>query len=191
MLGILASSSSRQVQPSAGLCLTLVLIATSISLLLPPTVPRSLPYTHPSGLLRILSSEQSVTGRIVVAEDYNHGFRFLRADHSLLGGVWIGEKTVKMERDAPFVRDMSGAKLGDSIYSTFVLQEAARFQERETPQENALIMYLFCPSLNENGVKLNLFIQRPWRWNSRSSVYSTWPFDIYRRDRSSRLQSCS
>ena len=96
---------------------------------------------HPTGLLRILSSEPSVTGRIVVGEDYNHGFRFLRADHSLLGGVWIGDKAVKMDEGALFVRDKQGTKLGDSIYSTFVLQEAVRLQERETPQKSALTMY--------------------------------------------------
>ena len=103
---------------------------------------RSLPYVHPNGSLKIISSTPSVTGRIVVADDYARGFRILRADHSLLGGVWIADKYLtKMDEDAEFVRDKDGTKLGESIYSTFVLQEAARLQERDKPHENALIMY--------------------------------------------------
>ncbi|KAI5119168.1 hypothetical protein M0805_008651 [Coniferiporia weirii] len=128
--------------------------ATIFTLSLAPTRPHSLPYSHPNGLLRILSSTPSITGRIVVGEDYTHGFRFLRADHSLLGGVWVGTRHLaKMDRDAEYVRDSNGVKLGDSIYSAFVLQEAARLQERETPQKDALIIGLGV------GIAAQAFIQ--------------------------------
>ena len=66
----------------------------------------------------------------MVAEDVKQGFRYLRADHSLLGGVWVGDKAF-------------GNEIGDSIYSAFVLQEAIRLAERERLDgggENALIM---------------------------------------------------
>lgn len=120
----------------------LPLFVSLVTLSQPPTRILSLPYTHPNGLLRILSSEPSVTGRIVVGEDYTHGFRFLRADHSLLGGVWVGDRYLaKMDEGAEFVRDKNGTRLGESIYSAFVLQEAARLQEKDTPQQNALIMW--------------------------------------------------
>ncbi|KAH8115415.1 S-adenosyl-L-methionine-dependent methyltransferase [Phellopilus nigrolimitatus] len=118
-------------------------LATLFALSLPPTRLHSLPYVHPNGLLRILSSTPSVTGRIIVGEDYTHGFRFLRADHSLLGGVWIGDNHLaKMDKDAVYARDKNNVRLGDSIYSAFVLQEAARLQEKETPHKDALIIGL-------------------------------------------------
>jgi hypothetical protein len=62
----------------------------------------------------------------------------MRADHSLLGGVWIGEKAF-------------GQEIGDSIYTAFVLQEAIRLVKRERVDEgdeHALIMcvdYLHLP----------------------------------------------
>ena len=71
-----------------------------------------------NGTTRLLASTDSITGRIVVAENLKDNFRFLRADHSLLGGRWIGER----------ITDPSG--LGDSIYSAFVLQEAVRLVVR-------------------------------------------------------------
>lgn len=116
-------------------------ICTAITLAFPPTRPRSLPYIHPNGLLRILSSTMSVTGRIVVGEELKHGLRFMRADHSILGGVWIGPQRIRMpDPSIEPVRDANGVPLGDSIYSAFVLQEAARLQEKAEPAQNALIM---------------------------------------------------
>ncbi|KLO17706.1 hypothetical protein SCHPADRAFT_157856 [Schizopora paradoxa] len=113
-------------------------------LLVPPLLsllsvyPSTLPFTHRSGLLRVLSSTPSITGRIVVGDEFKHGFRFLRADHSILGGVWVGDKAVKQDKGAPVPTAKDGTKLGDSIYSAFVLQEAARLHERDRPQKNAL-----------------------------------------------------
>jgi spermidine synthase len=107
-----------------------------------------------------LSSVQSTTGQIVVGEalspegyspDLNikeeaHSLRYLRASHSLLGGVWIGEKVATIGKVKPMT-DQDGTPLGDSIYSTFVLQEAARLVNstdhgEERKWENALIIGL-------------------------------------------------
>ncbi|EJD48018.1 S-adenosyl-L-methionine-dependent methyltransferase [Auricularia subglabra TFB-10046 SS5] len=98
-----------------------------------PNRPLQLPYKDPNGIMRVIAAETSVTGRIVVQENHEIGFRFLRADHSLLGGQWI---------DVP----SSKGQLGDSIYTAFLLQEGARFVQRPKQQkkkrESALIIGL-------------------------------------------------
>lgn len=111
-------------------------------------------FNHPTYPLRILSSVQSTTGLIVVGEalppsagqeeSLISSVRYLRASHSLLGGVWIGRKAVTMD-GAPHPTDSEGTPLGDSIYAAFVLQEAARLVDstgmnKESDWENALIM---------------------------------------------------
>jgi len=88
------------------------------------------PYVHPSGNVTILSSKQSTTGIIVVGEtvpgnEPHSRIRYLRASHSLLGGVWTNERTVFMDAGLA-THDAAGNQLGDSIYSAFVLQEAVR-----------------------------------------------------------------
>ncbi|RDB19898.1 hypothetical protein Hypma_012759 [Hypsizygus marmoreus] len=104
-----------------------------------PVLPHPLKetYTHPSVPLQIHSSVQSTTGLIVVGEalpppGYDgredqemHSVRYLRASHSILGGVWMGAKVHVLD-DEPPVHDSFGTQLGDSIYATFVLQEAVR-----------------------------------------------------------------
>lgn len=96
---------------------------------------------------------QSVTGLVVVGEtlppldgeeDPMHSARYLRVDHSLLGGVWMRDKAQTMDNE-PFVSDSFGTKLGDTVYSTFVLQEAARLVDsteagRAGKWKNALTM---------------------------------------------------
>jgi hypothetical protein len=49
------------------------------------------PYVTTDGSLRILHSEQSLTGQIVIAENLKDGYRFMRCDHSILGGRWTRE----------------------------------------------------------------------------------------------------
>ena len=49
------------------------------------------PYTIEDGTMRVLHSEQSLTGQIVVAENIRDGYRFMRCDHSILGGRWTRE----------------------------------------------------------------------------------------------------
>ena len=86
------------------------------------------PYVR--GNVTILSSKQSITGIIVVGEtspgsEPHSRMRYLRASHSLLGGVWIGGRAASMDTSLA-TYDASGNRLGDSIYPTFVLQEAVR-----------------------------------------------------------------
>ena len=91
--------------------------------------------------INLLARVDSCTGTIVVAEDVKRGFRYLRADHSLLGGVWVGEQAL-------------GKEIGDSIYTAFVLQEAVRLAKRERiegGEENALIMYACAQLLDSLG----------------------------------------
>jgi hypothetical protein len=78
--------------------------------------------------VNLLAKSDSVTGTIVVGEYVEQGFRFMRADHSILGGRWIGEMRY-------------GAPIGESIYGAFTLQEAIRMVERdEKAGDNALVM---------------------------------------------------
>ena len=121
-----------------------------------PTLPHPLlePYNHPSYPLRILSSVESTYSSVVVVGEttapemdalggINH-MRYLRAGHSLLGGVWVGPKASAFE--GTLLEDESGGKLGDSIYSAFVLQEAALLAKKQGNAEprNALMMYVLC-----------------------------------------------
>ncbi|KAI6047505.1 S-adenosyl-L-methionine-dependent methyltransferase [Pisolithus marmoratus] len=113
----------------------------------PPTLTASqeFPYHSVQYPLRILSSQESTTGVVVVGElldtlkdtipDALHSLRYLRASHSLLGG------------GVPPRTDGFGTPLGDSIYSAFVLQEAVRLinDTSEYPggrRERALIIGL-------------------------------------------------
>ncbi|KAG6335107.1 hypothetical protein ID866_3976 [Astraeus odoratus] len=114
------------------------------------------PYHSDKYPLRILSSEESLTGRIVVGElldvpqdgtsDALHSLRYLRASHSLLGGVWTADRVATIG-NAPPQTDGFGTPIGDSIYSAFVLQEAVRLVN-STPQcrddhcGNALVMWV-------------------------------------------------
>lgn len=82
-----------------------------------------------------------------MAEDYTNNVRFLRADHSLLGGRWIRDRVAmhSMDENIPPLTDEKGMKLGDSIYSAFILQEACRLHQRPSPQKNALFMSVHIP----------------------------------------------
>ena len=123
-----------------------------------PILPHPLhqTFTHPTYPLQILSAEQSITGLITVGQwlpppNYNgqnnqemHSTRYLRASHSLLGGVWTHDN-VRVLDDEPPISDSFGIFLGDSIYSAFVLQEAVRLVNsttvgKEEDWRNALIM---------------------------------------------------
>lgn len=113
-------------------------------------------YTHPSYPLEILSSVQSKTGLIVVGEALPptghlpgadpdmHSLRYLRASHSILGGVWMYGNVATLDGYSP-TTDSYGTPLGDSIYSTFVLQETIRMvnsteKGKTDTWDNALIM---------------------------------------------------
>ncbi|KAG6910941.1 hypothetical protein DXG01_005995 [Tephrocybe rancida] len=132
-----------------------VAVATSIAVwaasyryLASPVLPHPLPepYTRPNTSITIHSSVQSVTGLIVVGEalaseddssdDDMHSVRYLRASHSILGGVWMGSKVMILDKAKP-VKDSLGTPLGDSIYSAFVLQEVVRLVNSTTRGEKA------------------------------------------------------
>ena len=113
-----------------------------------PILPHPLPapYTRPDYPLRILSAEQSVTGLIIVAEvlplktdDEIHSIRYLRASHSILGGVWLDGMVYMLDGQQPEM-DSFGTPLGDSIYSAFVLQEAVRLVNSTRKMKEGLIM---------------------------------------------------
>jgi hypothetical protein len=124
-----------------------------------PTLPKPLeaPYTHPSAPLRVLSSVESPwSGVVQVAEIFPptpaeiearnftepRSMRYLRAGHSLLGGVWIGDRVLRLDGARPLARDKHSTPIGDSIYGAFVTQEAARLVERPATsgKQNALFM---------------------------------------------------
>lgn len=125
-----------------------------------PLFTVGLPKPDADGIrVQILSSVQSTTGLIVVGEAMTpprqdleayeqegvlHSLRYLRAAHSLLGGVWFGPRAMTLsENDTP-VRDSRGVVLGDSIYGVFVLEEAARLvNSTQKAPENVLIMYVY------------------------------------------------
>jgi hypothetical protein len=145
---------------SHGLQLILLVILPALHWCLgPPLVPQPMrePYTHPKFPLRVLSSVSSVTGIVVVGESlpsdawvsdpsehYPLSLRYLRASHSILGGVWIGDQVSTRANSTP-LHDANGTPLGDSFYHAFVLQEAVRLVDTtdraiETGREKALFM---------------------------------------------------
>ncbi|KAM4063066.1 spermine/spermidine synthase domain-containing protein [Hirsutella rhossiliensis] len=66
----------------------------------------------------LLDRRESVTGYVSVLQSMQDGFRVMRCDHSLLGGDWI---------------DKRQSKLPEPIYGVFVMLEAVRLAETETP----------------------------------------------------------
>lgn len=70
--------------------------------------------------------------------------RYLRASHSLLGGVWIGDKIYARDPSKYIFKDEAGTPLGDTVYTAFVVQEAVRLFEIEGRSfeqgEHALLM---------------------------------------------------
>jgi hypothetical protein len=145
---------------SHGLQLVILVILPALHWCLdPPLVPQPMrePYTHPKFPLRVLSSVSSVTGIVVVGESlpsdawvsdpserHPLSLRYLRASHSILGGVWIGDHVSTRANSAP-LHDAKGTPLGDSFYLAFVLQEAVRLVDTtdrtiETGREKALFM---------------------------------------------------
>ncbi|KAL8283388.1 hypothetical protein RQP46_005798 [Phenoliferia psychrophenolica] len=122
----------------------------------------------------ILASKKSLTGWIVVGETENkgHSFRYLRADHSLLGGLWVGparkevvEKMLEMKVGMwEKVDENAVVGTAESIYSTFIMQEIARFagvpEKQMKRSEKALIIGLgaglAARSFEMHGVKTTI-----------------------------------
>lgn len=87
-----------------------------------PTSSRTLP--SPTSTSRILASTQSLTGVIAVGEqevpgpngERGYRFRYLRADHSLLGGLWTGVSEMELKRMRSTVTEAEVVKRAESIY---------------------------------------------------------------------------
>ncbi|WWC94199.1 hypothetical protein V866_001039 [Kwoniella sp. B9012] len=90
------------------------------------------PYLTANGTLRLISSERSLTGQVVVAENLKDGYRFLRCDHSILGGRWIREVDDRQAKGGKRIEQ------GDSIFATFNLQEIAVLAHRSDPSESLI-----------------------------------------------------
>ncbi|GJN91173.1 hypothetical protein Rhopal_004191-T1 [Rhodotorula paludigena] len=139
-----------------------------------PTSPRALP---PG----ILAARKSVTGWITVGEYVMPGgegvesgrgdmtFRYLRADHSLLGGLWVGpsRSELKAARRSGLgeVSEKEVVRKAESIYSTFILQELVRLVDRpadlprQSPEQGLIIGLgagLCARALAQHGVNLTL-----------------------------------
>lgn len=123
--------------------------------------PLEVAFTHPQAPLRILSSVKSLYSGVVVVGEVTpptqaaieagnvtepHSMRYLRAGHSLLGGVWTDDRVYRKDGSGPLGFDSNGVPIGDSVYGAFVTQEAARFIQRKDPskQQSALMMYVLC-----------------------------------------------
>ncbi|BGP00201.1 spermine synthase [Rhodotorula toruloides] len=124
----------------------------------------------------VLASRRSVTGWITVGEhvvpspdgsnERDLTLRYLRADHSLLGGLWVGPSRdmLKMQFGGEPTEE-EVVKRAESIYSTFILQEAVRLVKapqdvpRQTPEQGLIIGLgagLSARALARHGVNLTL-----------------------------------
>ncbi|KAJ8515347.1 hypothetical protein ONZ45_g7235 [Pleurotus djamor] len=145
------------------------LFAALYTLLKSPALPSPLkdPYIRPDFPILIHSSVQSVTGLIAVAEalpppefdgapdEEMHSVRWIRADHSILGGVWLGAKIGVLD-DTPPLEDAFGVPLGDSIYSTFVLQEAVRMALSDLTSNSGLGAGISTTAFQRHGVSTTI-----------------------------------
>lgn len=73
-----------------------------------------------SNVSRLLASEVSKTGVVVVGEHQVKGetYRYLRADHSILGGLWVGaaKDALRRERKSEMVEEYEVVRRAESIY---------------------------------------------------------------------------
>jgi hypothetical protein len=99
---------------------------------------------------RLLEATDSVTGAVSVIE-YRFGadhVRVLKCDHSLLGGVWIGQERTRAARGGILTLAQqqhwhnTTLEHAQSVYVTFYLQEAIRLVNRPVAGlgETALFM---------------------------------------------------
>ena len=90
-----------------------------------------------------LDRRESITGMLTVVENSVAGYRVLKCDHSLLGGLWVG-----LKRDELMDKGIKDEELerrstneAESVYTAFLVQEGVRLVNRPRIPENALIMY--------------------------------------------------
>lgn len=84
--------------------------------------------------VRIHSSVASVSGRVIVGDNVEDKYRYLRADRALVGGVWI--------HDVPGDTTGVAAKLGDSVFATMPLQETALLARAPAKDDPLLVIGL-------------------------------------------------
>ncbi|GAA6032581.1 hypothetical protein JCM8097_004826 [Rhodosporidiobolus ruineniae] len=125
---------------------------------------------------RILHARKSLTGWIVVGEQSTPAgpggkemvFRYLRADHSLLGGLWVGPARKEIQKrkwPGEEVDEKEVVQRAESIYSTFILQELVRLVvpptdlPRQKPEQGLIIGLgagLSARALTAHGVNLTI-----------------------------------
>ncbi|KAF3903655.1 hypothetical protein AA313_de0206331 [Arthrobotrys entomopaga] len=105
----------------------------------------------------VLARQESNTGYISVLENQKAQYRFLRCDHSILGGVWL------MHHPELAKKKKNPDHLREPIYAVFVMLEAIRLIDppaRERKNPNALIIGLgigtSASGLIEHGVETHI-----------------------------------
>ncbi|KAK6504966.1 hypothetical protein TWF481_006899 [Arthrobotrys musiformis] len=105
----------------------------------------------------VVARIESNTGYLSVIENTQQHYRFLRCDHSILGGVWLpSHPGLQKFNDQP-------VHLREPIYAVFVMLEAVRLVDppaRERTDPNALIIGLgigtSASGLIQQGVKTHI-----------------------------------
>jgi hypothetical protein len=86
--------------------------------------------------------QESLTGMITVVENAETGYRVLKCDHSLLGGLWTGIKRNElMEEGVTEALERRSVNEAESVYTAFLVQEAIRLVRRPSGGDKVLIMY--------------------------------------------------
>lgn len=91
--------------------------------------------------MKLLNRKESVTGMVSVTEHLVNGqwARLLRCDHSVLGGLWTGPareyvyQNINSSLSAykPYEIDAKVVSRAESVYATFIMQEAVRLVEKD------------------------------------------------------------
>ncbi|KAH9814964.1 S-adenosyl-L-methionine-dependent methyltransferase, partial [Melampsora americana] len=102
----------------------------------------------------LISRRLSKTGLISVGEfrdlQSNEVFRYLRSDHSILGGIWIGPALNSIQTQFhqnhfnQTQLQLHALQISESIYSTFIIQQAIRLvirnqSDHQSPPEALII----------------------------------------------------
>ena len=90
-----------------------------------------------------LDRRESITGMITVVENSESGYRVLKCDHSLLGGLWTGIKRKELAAQGVTGQNLDRRSVdeAESVYTAFLVQEAVRLVQRPRKNDSALIMY--------------------------------------------------
>ena len=104
-----------------------------------------------------LDRKESVTGILSVIENSEKGYRVLKCDHSLLGGLWNGLKRKELLAQGITVElEERSIDEAETVYSAFVLQEAVRLVRRQKEPERVLLMYVLSFSTDSSGLGVGI-----------------------------------